>query len=208
MFIAHYKTFKMIAALAALALLAAGCAAPTAPPAAKPPAETPAQAAEATQAPAEAPAATETPAPTEAPQAGAANTVVIARAEDTVSLDPGRAFETMTGMLHKATYQTLVTFPDDSASEIKPLLAEKWDISTDGKVYTFTLSKDAKFSDGTPVTAKDVAFSIMRMKNIKGNPSSLAGNIKSVEAADDATAMLTLENPDPSILAQLVNSRV
>jgi peptide/nickel transport system substrate-binding protein len=51
-----------------------------------------------------------------------------------------------------------------------------------------------------------VVFSFNRLKNIKGNPSSLAINIKSVEAPDDSTVVLTLENPDPSILAQLVNS--
>lgn len=133
-------------------------------------------------------------------------TAVIAKAEDTVSLDTGRAFETLTSVIHKATYQTLVTFPDDNASEIKPLLAEKWEISEDGKQYTFTLTDQAKFSDGTPVTAKDVAFSWNRLKNLKGNPSSLAGNIEKVEATDDKTVVLTLANPDPSILAQLVNS--
>ncbi|WP_160673440.1 ABC transporter substrate-binding protein [Clostridium sp. C8-1-8] len=37
-------------------------------------------------------------------------------------------------------------------------LASKWDISQDGKTYTFTLVDNAKFSDGTPVTADDVAF--------------------------------------------------
>jgi peptide/nickel transport system substrate-binding protein/microcin C transport system substrate-binding protein len=40
-----------------------------------------------------------------------------------------------------------------------PSLAEKWEISKDGKQFTFTLNPNAKFSDGTPVTAEDVKFS-------------------------------------------------
>jgi peptide/nickel transport system substrate-binding protein len=152
-----------------------------------------------------APVASDTPSPTEAPKTDT-NTVVIARVEDTVSLDPDRAFETLTAIIHKAIYQTLVTFPPDSANQIKPLLAEKWAISADGKVYTFTLHKGATFSDGTPVTANDVVFSWNRLINIKGNPSSLASNIAGVAAKDDATVVLTLRNPDPSVLAELVNT--
>jgi len=201
------QKLSMLAVCAALVLSA--CAAPpaTAPtlaPAA--PAATTAPEAAATEAPAE--AATEAPPAdaTAAPAAGDASTIVIAKAEDTVSLDPGRAFEFVPGIVNKANYQTLVTFPPENASEIKPLLAEKWEISADSKVYTFTLVTTAKFSDGTPLTAKDVVFSWNRLKNIKGNPSSLSGNIASVAAPDDATVILTLINADPSTLALLVNN--
>lgn len=44
--------------------------------------------------------------------------------------------------------------------EFEPSLAEKWEASKDKKVYTFTLRKDATFSDGKPVTAEDVKFSL------------------------------------------------
>lgn len=154
------------------------------------------------------------PAPTTAPavsgeqaqpaSGGAADTLVIAIAEDTASLDPGRAFETLPSILHKATYQTLVTFPPDSVESVIPNLASSWEISEDGLVYTFTLDENARFSDGAPVTAEDVVFSFNRMKNITGNPSFLASGIASVEAPDAATVVLTLSKPDPSILAKLV----
>lgn len=39
-----------------------------------------------------------------------------------------------------------------------PGLAEKWDVSPDNLTYTYHLRKDLKFSDGTPITAEDVAF--------------------------------------------------
>jgi len=175
----------IFAALAILLLVLAGCAAPTAP--------TGAPASDATEAAGEA-----------APAGDAASTLVIAIAEDTASLDPGRAFETLPSIIHKATYQTLVTFPPDSVESVIPNLAKSWEISDDGLVYTFSLDENAKFADGSPVTAEDVVFSFNRMKNLTGNPSFLAGGIASVEAPDAATVVLTLSAPDPSILAKLV----
>ena len=133
-----------------------------------------------------------------------AGTLVIAIAEDTASLDPGRAFETLPTIVHKATYDTLVTFPADSVENVIPALAESWEISDDGTVYTFTLNPAATFSNGDPVTAGDVVFSFERLANITGNPSFLAETIASVEAPDDSTVVLTLTQPDPSILAKLV----
>jgi peptide/nickel transport system substrate-binding protein len=164
-----------------LALLA-GCAAPAAP---------------ATTAPAGGEAAAEAP-------AGDASTLVVAIAEDTVSLDPARAYETLPTIIHKATYETLVSFAGADVSTVVPGLADTWDISDDGTVYTFALREGAIFSDGSPVEASDVVFSFNRMANLKGNPSFLFDGIASVEAPDASTVVLTLEAPDPAILAKLV----
>lgn len=152
-------------------------------------------------APAAAPSAS---APAAAPAATLANTLVVGIAEDTASLDPARAYETLPTIVHKATYETLVTFPAGSVDSIEPALAASWTISDDGLVYTFTLRPDAVFSNGDKVKAGDFVFSFNRMVNIKGNPSFLADGIVSVEAPDDATVVLTLANPDPAILAKLI----
>lgn len=130
--------------------------------------------------------------------------LVVAIAEDSVSLDPARAYETLPTIVHRAIYETLVTFPDDSVEEVIPQLASAWEISEDGTVYTFTLDERALFANGDPVTAEDVVFSFNRTKNITGNPSFLADGIASVEATDESTVVLTLTQPDPSILAKLV----
>ncbi len=130
-------------------------------------------------------------------------TLVIALAEDTVSMDPGRAYETHSSTVHKPIYETLVTFPPDRVDEIIPGVAESWTISDDGLKYTFTLEKGRKFSTGRTLTAKDVDFSINRMRNLKGNPSFLADNIASVEASGEHTVVITLHRPDPSLLARL-----
>src|SRR5688572_9222832 len=74
--------------------------------------------------------------------------LIIGHAESTDSLDPARGYTQTTGIINKALYDTLVTFPWDGAGEILPLLATEWTISEDGRVYTFTLRDDAVFPNG------------------------------------------------------------
>jgi peptide/nickel transport system substrate-binding protein len=132
--------------------------------------------------------------------------VVIGHAESTDSLDPARGYTQTTSIVLRGTYETLVTFPDEDASSIEPMLASEWTISDDGLTYTFTLNPDAVFSDGSPVQASDVVFSFNRLKNVKGNPTFLMDSVASVEAADDATVVITLNVVRPSFLAELTNN--
>lgn len=132
--------------------------------------------------------------------------LVVGHAESTDSLDPGRGYTQTTGIVNQVTYDTLVTFPSDSAASIEPRLAESWSVSEDGMVYTFTLREGVVFANGDPLTAADVVFSINRLKNIKGNPSSLTANIASAEAVDDRTVAITVVAPSPSFLVVLTNS--
>ena len=106
--------------------------------------------------------------------------LVIGLSEDYKSLDPSRAYEPGGSLVHHSVYDTLVTFPSDSVSEILPNLAASWEISADGLVYTFSLRDDVVFSNGDPLTAEDAVFSFNRMKNLTGNPSFLASGIASV----------------------------
>ncbi|MCA9367754.1 peptide ABC transporter substrate-binding protein [Candidatus Kaiserbacteria bacterium] len=73
-------------------------------------------------------------------------------------------------------------------------LAERIDISDDGRTYTVTLKSDRTFHDGTPITASDVLYTIRLIQdpNLK---SPLRGNWSSVtvEALDDLTVVFTLE---------------
>ena len=117
--------------------------------------------------------------------------LVVGHAESTDSLDPAHGYTQTTGIVEQITYDTLVTFPKDSAATIEPRLATSWTISEDGLTYTFTL-RDAKFSDGNPVTADDVVFSFNRLKYVKGNPSYLTDGIASIEATDAKTVTITL----------------
>jgi peptide/nickel transport system substrate-binding protein len=131
--------------------------------------------------------------------------LVIGHAESTDSLDPARGYTQTTGIINRATYSTLVTFPDDGPGDILPWLATAWEISEDGLSYTFTLREGVTFVSGNPVTAADVVFSIERLQNVQGNPAFLADNIQSVVANEDGTVTFTLEVARPSFLSELTN---
>jgi peptide/nickel transport system substrate-binding protein len=130
--------------------------------------------------------------------------LVIGHAEITDSLDPARGFTT--SIIFRATYDTLVTFPDGDASQIVSRLASRWTISEEGKVYTFRLREGVSFANGDPLRAEDVVFSMRRLQNMKGNPAFLADPIRNVRAVDDQTVVFTLGASNPAFLAMLANS--
>jgi len=138
--------------------------------------------------------------------AQAERTLVIGHAEIAEAYDPAHAFNPTSSMVNRVAYDTLVTFPDGDASEILPLLATSWAISDDGLTYTFTLREGVSFSNGEPLTADDVVFSFMRLKNVKMQPSFLADPIAAMEAIDDRTVAITLAATRPSFLAELANT--
>ena len=83
-------------------------------------------------------------------------------------------------------YDSLVAIDVDL--KIVAALAEKWEISPDGKTYTFTLRRDVKFHDGTDFNAEAVKFNIERYLNDKtSRRASEINSIQIVEAVDAAT---------------------
>jgi peptide/nickel transport system substrate-binding protein len=133
-------------------------------------------------------------------------TLVVGLTEDTVTLDPSAAYEFHATTVHRPIYETLTAFPPGRVDEIIPGLAESWTISDDGLVYTFTIAEGRRFSTGRTVTAQDAAFTLNRVRNLKGNPAFLTDNIASVEAADERTVIITQKEPDPSLLSRLAFS--
>ena len=132
--------------------------------------------------------------------------IVIGHAEITEAYDPAQAFNPTSGIVNRAAYDTLVTFPAGDASSIEPLLAESWEVSEDGLSYTFNLRDDVTFNNGDPLTGEDVVFSFNRLKNVKGQPSFLTDPIASVESPDESTAVITLTEVRPSFLSELANT--
>lgn len=83
---------------------------------------------------------------------------------------------------------------------LTPLLAESYKVSGDGLVYTFTLRK-ASFSDGSPVTADDVVYSLEQSKTTKlQDVSSRLKAVKQITKADDHTVTVTLSTPSQRFL--------
>lgn len=80
------------------------------------------------------------------------------------SLDPQIGTGQPEARLYMAIYDGLVEY-DPKTMEAIPALAESWDMNKDGTEYTFHLRRNAKFSDGHPITAADFAYSFRRALN-------------------------------------------
>lgn len=93
-----------------------------------------------------------------------------------------------------------------------PWLAEKWEVSPDGKVYTFTLRQGAKWHDGQLVTAADVKFTFEYYA--KNTPVSdeltISGknSIETIEVVNDYTIKITVDKPNATMLGRLGNVRI
>lgn len=111
----------------------------------------------------------------------------------------------------------------NTAGDVKPGIAESWDESEDGLTYTFHLRKDAKWSDGEPITAADFEYSWKRLVNPEtASPYAFIGDcLKNgqaieqgkmdveelgVKAVDDTTLEVTLEHPTSYFLSLIGSS--
>jgi peptide/nickel transport system substrate-binding protein len=102
---------------------------------------------------------------------------------------------------------SLVTI--DPEGEIAPYLAESWSVSDDQLTWTFNLRHDIKFSDGTPLTAQDYAWTFTRgLDPDTASPimGFLLGDVASVEASDDYTLVMKYNTPYANLLFNLTAS--
>ena len=130
------------------------------------------------------------------------NTVVVAIGAGFSTLDPGYVYEKYPPIVVNACYENLFKFySNDGAPE--PCLADTYEFSEDGLTLTVKLKEGIIFASGNTMTSADVAFSINRCKNLKGNPSFICDTIESIETPDDQTVVFHLTQPDSAILAKL-----
>ncbi|CAI1493246.1 ABC-type dipeptide transport system, periplasmic component [Thermococcus nautili] len=131
------------------------------------------------------------------------DTIIIGVTDKVTDLDPANAYDFYTWEVLNNVMEGLVKYKPGTL-EIEPALAESWEVNKDSTVWTFHLRKDAKFADGTPLTAKDVVRSINRVMTIKGDPSWLVTSfVEKVEAKDDYTVVFYLKHPTAYFLALL-----
>ncbi len=129
-------------------------------------------------------------------------TVVVAMGSGFSTLDPGYVYEKYPQTIVNACYETLFAFTENGG-EPQPKLADSYEFSADGLTLTVTLKDGVTFASGNTMTSEDVAFSINRCKNLKGNPSFIANTIDSIETPDDKTVVFHLTQVDSGILAKL-----
>ncbi|WP_119328929.1 peptide ABC transporter substrate-binding protein [Cysteiniphilum halobium] len=129
------------------------------------------------------------------------------------TLDPGILSDISSFRVANDLYEGLVTL--NQKDEIIPGVAQSWDVSPDGKTYTFHLRHDAKWSNGDPVTAENFVYAFRRNLNpevpnvfntmyeaIVGAPDIINGKSKDfaslgVKAIDNYTLQISLSHPQP-----------
>ncbi len=142
---------------------------------------------------------------------GPSGSIVIGTTESLQnSFDPAEAYDYLGSQIVFNTAETLVTYaPNATAPE--PLLAASMpDVSADGITYTFVLRAGVKFSDGTPLNAAAVKFSLERAKAFGAKDAEAAGfllsDIRSIAAPAEDKVVITLVQPNVTFLSRLAYS--
>jgi peptide/nickel transport system substrate-binding protein len=130
------------------------------------------------------------------------NTLVIANAVKVDTLDPEANSVNESIWLDQNLYSRLLQ-PNATGTGLLPDLASSWTVAPNGLTYTFHLRPDAKFSNGSPVTANDVVFSINRSRAFAGGWGFLLTAVKTITAPDAHTVVITLSQPHAPLLADL-----
>ncbi|MBA3451251.1 MAG: ABC transporter substrate-binding protein, partial [Chloroflexia bacterium] len=112
---------------------------------------------------------------------------------DVTSFDPPAPPDNMSIWTMLLFYEQLIRVAPDGVS-LEPGLAESWEVSDDGKTYTFQV-REAQFHDGTPFSAEDVAFCIDRAAKLEGTPwQFIISVVESTEAPDPRTCVINLKS--------------
>jgi peptide/nickel transport system substrate-binding protein len=122
-------------------------------------------------------------------------------ASDALTVDPIASSDNPSIWTELLIYDQLVR-PSKDGTKLEPGIAESWTVSPDGKEFRFKL-RDAKFSDGAPVTAADVAFSLKRAAGEKSEWGRFFRPITSYEVVDDHNIVMKLDKPFTPILNNL-----
>jgi len=85
--------------------------------------------------------------------------------QEVPTIDPSVKYDWSIRMMQQALYDALVKYVGNPP-EIVPWLAEKWEVSSDAKTWTFHLARNARFHNGDPVTAEAVRWSFARSRHL------------------------------------------
>ena len=136
----------------------------------------------------------------------APRTLRLRLAQDPITLDPAQANDQHSIAVVSQVFDGLVEF-DAADLSVKPALAERWELSADGTRYTFHLRPGARFHNGEPVTAEDVAWSFRRVLDpaTKSHRRWVLADLapEGIRVMDERTIELTLAQPSPAFLTRL-----
>ncbi|MET0186729.1 MAG: ABC transporter substrate-binding protein [Achromobacter sp.] len=131
-----------------------------------------------------------------------ARDLTIALKTEPSAMDPQYHALTPNNQIAQTIFDPMILLDKDLKPQ--PGLAESWTV--DGKVWTFKLRPNVKFSDGTPFTAEDVVFTYDRIPKVPNSPSPFTlylGSVAKTEAVDPMTVRITTKEPSPLLLVNL-----
>jgi peptide/nickel transport system substrate-binding protein len=128
--------------------------------------------------------------------------LVVAVPSDVISWDPKFTNGTVTLQAQHQIFANLIQNSSDG-KELRPSLAESYEVSPDLRIYTFKLRANAKFCDGSPVTAADAKWSFDRAMESDSRVTWQFPGKPSVEAVDDRTLRITLDKPNVAFVSYL-----
>lgn len=134
--------------------------------------------------------------------------LVIGKAADPQTLDPAVTIDNNDWTVTYPAYQRLIKYKTEDgkgSTDVEGDLAESWQSSEDGKVWTFKLRPGAAFADGSAVNAEAVKLSFERLLRIKQGPSEAFPSDLNVEVVDPLTVRFTLKTPFAPFLYTLAN---
>jgi len=131
---------------------------------------------------------------------GHAQTVTVVMQSGLRILDPGRTTATMTHNHGYMIYDTLLAV--DAQRNIRPQMAD-WQVSDDGKTYTFTLRDGLRWHDGSAVTAADCVASIQRWGQVDLTGKLLMPKLARIQTLDPQRFEIHLTEPTPLLLEGL-----
>lgn len=129
---------------------------------------------------------------------GDPDTVTVALSSGPETLDPHVASSRAVPLLENI-YEPLAGLQDESL-EISPVLAESWEVSEDGTVFTFRLRDGVTFHDGAELDAEAVKLNFDRLVEIQKGPYWALGYLEEVTVIDDLTVQMTIRPGGPPFI--------
>ncbi|MCT4356652.1 ABC transporter substrate-binding protein [Streptomyces sp. Je 1-79] len=138
--------------------------------------------------------------------ASSGDNVRVGMSDEVLATDPAAGYDPGSWLLFNNVFQSLLSFPKGT-TEPQPEAAEKCAFAGGSKVYTCTLREGLKFSNGNPLTSKDVKFSFDRALKIAdpAGPAPLLSSIASIETPDDLTVVFRLKTPDATFPSKIAS---
>ncbi|HEY9372328.1 ABC transporter substrate-binding protein [Streptomyces sp.] len=137
---------------------------------------------------------------------GQGNAVRVGMSDEVLATDPAAGYDPGSWLLFNNVFQSLLAFPK-GGTEPEPEAAQKCGFEGGSKVYSCTLRDGLKFSNGNPLTSKDVKFSFERALKIDApsGPGPLLSTIDSIETPDEKTVVFTLKVPDATFPSKIAS---